>query len=98
MILPPLAMTDDDKARAGIYLDNLASNAQIYGNFVQGTTFAGVYIHGGSGNQIYDNTLLDNGTFGISTVVADDFAMDGNEVYRNFIQVSVLYRSVASAA
>lgn len=73
---------------SGIYLDNMASNAQIYGNFVQGTTFAGVYIHGGSGNQIYDNTLLDNGTFGISTVVADDFAMDGNEVYRNFIQVS----------
>lgn len=73
---------------SGIYLDNMASNAQIYGNFVQGTTFAGVYIHGGSGNQIHDNTLLDNGTYGISTVTADDFAIDGNEVYRNFIQVS----------
>jgi parallel beta-helix repeat protein len=73
---------------SGIYLDNMASNAQIYGNFVQGTSFAGVYIHGGSNNQIHDNTLLDNGQYGISTVVADDFAIKGNEVYQNFIQVS----------
>jgi parallel beta-helix repeat protein len=73
---------------SGIYLDNMASNAQIYGNFVQGTTFAGVYVHGGSGNQIHDNTLLDNGKYGVSTVVADDLPIAGNQVYQNFIQVS----------
>ena len=73
---------------SGIYLDNMASNAQIYGNFVQGTTFSGVLIHGGSNNQIHDNTLLDNGKYGISTIEADGHAINGNETYNNFIQVS----------
>ena len=73
---------------SGIYLDNMASNAQIYGNFVQGTTFSGILIHGGSGNQIHDNTLLDNGKYGISTIVADDNPISGNETYANFIEVS----------
>lgn len=73
---------------SGIYLDNLASNAQIYGNFVQGTSFAGIYIHGGSNNDIYNNTLLDNGKYGVSTVEVEGYALGGNEVYKNFIQVS----------
>lgn len=73
---------------SGIYLDNMASNAQIYGNFIQGTTFSGILIHGGSGSQIHDNTLLDNGKYGISTIAADDFAITGNQVYQNFIEVS----------
>lgn len=73
---------------SGIYLDNMASNAQIYGNFVQGTTFSGILVHGGSNNDIHDNTLLDNGKYGISTIVADDNPIGGNEVYRNFIEVS----------
>lgn len=73
---------------SGIYLDNMASNAQIYGNFVQGTTFSGILIHGGSNNEIHDNTLLDNGKYGISTIVADDNPINGNETYNNFIQVS----------
>lgn len=73
---------------SGIYLDNMASNAQIYGNFVQGTTFSGILIHGGSGNQIHDNTLLDNGKYGISTITADDNPITGNEIYQNFIEVS----------
>ncbi|MCV9935345.1 right-handed parallel beta-helix repeat-containing protein [Boseaceae bacterium BT-24-1] len=73
---------------SGIYLDNMASNAQIYGNFVQGTTFSGILIHGGSNNQIHDNTLLDNGKYGISTIVADDHPISGNQTYQNFIEVS----------
>ncbi|MGE7470205.1 right-handed parallel beta-helix repeat-containing protein [Bosea sp. NPDC003192] len=73
---------------SGIYLDNMASNAQIYGNFVQGTTFSGILIHGGSNNQIHDNTLLDNGKYGISTIVADDHPITGNQTYQNFIEVS----------
>lgn len=73
---------------SGIYLDNMASNAQIYGNFVQGTTFSGILIHGGSNNQIHDNTLLDNGKYGVSTIVADDNPITGNQVYQNFIEVS----------
>ncbi|CAN7433319.1 right-handed parallel beta-helix repeat-containing protein [Bosea sp. LjRoot237] len=73
---------------SGIYLDNMASNAQIYGNFVQGTTFSGILIHGGSNNQIHDNTLLDNGKYGISTITADDHAISGNQTYQNFIEVS----------
>lgn len=73
---------------SGIYLDNMASNAQIYGNFVQGTTFSGILIHGGSNNQIHDNTLLDNGKYGISTIVADDRPISGNQTYNNFIEVS----------
>ncbi|WP_158673304.1 right-handed parallel beta-helix repeat-containing protein [Bosea sp. FBZP-16] len=73
---------------SGIYLDNMASNAQIYGNFVQGTTFSGILVHGGSNNEIHDNTLLDNGKYGISTIEADGNPVDGNETYNNFIQVS----------
>lgn len=73
---------------SGIYLDNMASNAQIYGNFVQGTTFSGILIHGGSNNDIHDNTLVDNGKYGISVIVADDNPISGNEVYQNFIEVS----------
>lgn len=73
---------------SGIYLDNMASNAQIYGNFVQGTTFSGILIHGGSNNDIHDNTLVDNGKYGVSTIVADDNPISGNEVYNNFIEVS----------
>lgn len=73
---------------SGIYLDNLASNAQIYGNFIEGTSFSGILIHGGSNNSIHDNTLLDNGTYGISTIGVDGYAITGNETYENFIQVS----------
>lgn len=73
---------------SGIYLDNMAGNAQIYGNFVQGTTFSGILIHGGSNNDIHDNTLIDNGKYGISTIVADDNPISGNEVYNNFIEAS----------
>lgn len=73
---------------SGIYLDNLASNAQIYGNFVQGTAHSGILIHGGVDNAIHDNTLLDNAKYGISTIGVDGFEMTGNETFRNFIQVS----------
>jgi len=73
---------------SGIYLDNMASNAQIYGNFVQGTTFSGILIHGGSNNQIHDNTLLDNGKYGISTIAADGHPISGNQTYNNFVEVS----------
>lgn len=73
---------------SGIYLDNMASNAQIYGNYIEGTTFSGILIHGGSNNDIHDNTLVDNGKYGISTIVADDNPITGNEVYQNFIEVS----------
>ncbi|SFI04085.1 parallel beta-helix repeat (two copies) [Bosea sp. OK403] len=73
---------------SGIYLDNLASNAQIYGNFVQGTAFSGILIHGGSNNQIHDNTLLDNAKYGIATIGVDGYTISGNETHQNFIQVS----------
>jgi hypothetical protein len=39
----------------GIYLDNQTSNAKVYGNFVSGTTNAAIMLHGGTGNQVYDN-------------------------------------------
>lgn len=73
---------------SGIYLDDLASNAKIYGNYVEGTSFSGIFIHGGSNNEIHDNTLMENGKYGISTVAVEGFAIDGNETYNNFIQVS----------
>lgn len=73
---------------SGIYLDNLASNAQIYSNFVQGTAHSGILIHGGTDNSIHDNTLLDNAKYGISTIGVDGYEMTGNETFRNFIQVS----------
>jgi parallel beta-helix repeat protein len=73
---------------SGIYLDNLASNAQIYGNFVQGTSFSGIYVHGGSGNKVFDNTVLDSERYGVSVIGVDGFAMGGNEVYRNFLEAA----------
>jgi parallel beta-helix repeat protein len=77
-----------DNWGSGIYLDNLAGNAQIYGNLIEGTSFSGILIHGGSDNSIHDNTLLDNGKYGISTIGVDGYAISGNETYDNFIQVS----------
>jgi parallel beta-helix repeat protein len=73
---------------SGIYLDNLAGNAEIYGNFVQGTSFSGILVHGGSNNDIHDNTLLDNGKYGVSTIAVEGYALTGNEVHENFIQAS----------
>ncbi|MCO5090967.1 nitrous oxide reductase family maturation protein NosD [Bosea sp. (in: a-proteobacteria)] len=73
---------------SGIYLDNLASNAEIYGNYIEGTSFSGILIHGGSNNSIHDNTVLDNGKYGISTIAVDGYAITGNKTYENFIQVS----------
>lgn len=73
---------------SGIYLDNLASNAQIYGNFVSGTSFAGIYIHGGSGNKIHDNTVLDSERYGVTLTRVDGFGMSGNETYHNVLEAA----------
>lgn len=70
---------------AGIYMDDFASNAQIYGNFVQGTWFGGVYLHGGSNNSVWGNTLVGNSEVGIQLFPIDDKPMTGTEVHGNIV-------------
>jgi parallel beta-helix repeat protein len=70
---------------AGIYMDDFASNAQIYGNFVQGTWFGGVYLHGGANNNVWGNTLVDNNQVGIQLFPIDDKPMTGTSVHGNIV-------------
>jgi parallel beta-helix repeat protein len=70
---------------AGIYLDDLASNAQIYGNFVKGTWFGGVYLHGGANNDVWGNTLVDNTEVGIQLNPVDGKSMAGTKVHGNIV-------------
>jgi len=72
----------------GIYLDNLASNAQIYGNFISGTSDGGVYLHGGDNNAVYDNVMLNNQNFGMELQTVNGYSMGGTKIYNNVIQTS----------
>jgi parallel beta-helix repeat protein len=70
---------------AGIYLDDFASNAHVTGNFVDGTWFGGVYVHGGTNNVITDNTLVHNNQVGIQLNPVDGKAMTGTVVQGNIV-------------
>ena len=72
---------------SGIYLDDNTNNASVYGNFVQDTAFAGVFVHGGTNTKIYDNVLVDNGQYGIE-LLGLDRPMTGTQVHDNIVQVS----------
>jgi hypothetical protein len=78
---------------AGIYMDNGVNGAQIYGNLIQGTTFGGVFLHGGSNFNVYDNIIVGNnppqgtnGGVGVSLVTTGT-AMTGNTIDNNIIQL-----------
>ncbi len=70
----------------GIYLDDETSNAEVYGNFVSGTTHGGVMLHGGNNNHVYNNILLDNDVFGIE-VLELDHAMTGTTIHHNLVEI-----------
>ena len=70
----------------GVYLDDYTSNAQVYGNFVSGTSQGGVMLHGGNNNQVYDNILVNNSIFGIE-VLEISKSMSGNSIYNNVIAI-----------
>jgi Ca2+-binding RTX toxin-like protein len=70
----------------GIYLDDNTSRAQVYNNFVQGSVVGGAYIHGGSGNSIFNNVLLDNKNVGVQLFDIGK-PMTGNDVRGNIIEV-----------
>ena len=72
----------------GIYLDNLASNAQIYGNFISGTSNGGVYLHGGNNNNVYDNVMVNNQNFGMELQTISGSSMSGTQIHNNVIQTS----------
>lgn len=72
---------------AGIYLDDYVRNTQVYQNFVQGTVRGGILVHGGSGNTVHDNIVLDNKDIGIQVNKIVN-AMIGNEFYRNIIEAT----------
>lgn len=72
----------------GIYLDNLASNAQIYGNFISGTSNGGVYLHGGDNDAVYDNVMVNNQNFGMELQTVSGYSMTGTQIYNNVIETS----------
>ena len=71
----------------GIYLDNLVSNTQIYGNFVSGTTNSGVFMHGGNNNTVYDNVLVNSQDFGLELQTVGSNSMTGTKIYDNVMQI-----------
>jgi parallel beta-helix repeat protein len=71
----------------GIYLDDYASNAKITGNFIQGASFGGVYLHGGKNNAVVNNFVLGNSKYGIELNPLDR-SMSGTSVNHNIVQVS----------
>jgi parallel beta-helix repeat protein len=70
----------------GIYLDDEASNAEVYGNFVSGTSHGGVMLHGGVGNHVHNNVLLDNAVFGIELLELDH-PMTGTSIHHNVVEI-----------
>lgn len=83
----PGAFVPGQDFSSGIYLDDYTSNAKIYGNFIQGTVFGGVFLHGGVNNDVYNNIIVDTGMFGIH-ILEIDRAMSGTKIHDNIIQVS----------
>jgi parallel beta-helix repeat protein len=79
---------DERFMSAGIYLDNLASNFKVYGNFVKGTWFGGVLLHGGNNNDVWGNILADNTEVSIKLLPVDGRSMAGNKVHGNIATVA----------
>ena len=73
---------------AGVYLDNLVSNAQVYGNFIQGTGYAGVQVHGGNNDNVWGNIIVGDQGQGVRLDAIDANSMAGDQVHGNIIQVN----------
>ncbi len=79
---------------AGIYMDEGVNGAQIYGNVINGTTFGGVFLHGGSNNSVWENIITGtnalpgiNGGVGVSLVAVNGQPMTGNTIHNNIIEL-----------
>ena len=68
----------------GIYLDDNVNNARVYGNFVSGTANGGVMVHGGTGDQIYNNVLVNSAKFGAEALDLGS-SMTGTTFHDNVI-------------
>jgi hypothetical protein len=66
----------------GVYLDDYTNNAKVYGNFVAGTTNGGVMLHGGNGNEVFNNVLIGNKVFGIELLEIER-TMSGTSIHNN---------------
>jgi hypothetical protein len=56
----------------------------VYGNFVTGTTNGGVMLHGGNGNEVFNNVLIGNKVFGIELLEIDR-TMSGTSIHHNLV-------------
>lgn len=72
----------------GIYLDDEASNAKVFGNFVSGTSLGGVMIHGGINNEIYNNVLVNNQQFGIE-ILELNHPLTGTSIHNNLVEIPI---------
>ena len=70
----------------GIYLDDLTSRWQVYGNLIEGTVRGGIYLHGGSFNAVHDNIVLGNQDIGIQFYAVNGQQMVGNDVFNNIVE------------
>ncbi len=68
----------------GIYLDDFSSGTTVQGNIVSGTVRGGVDLHGGSGNSVINNVLV-NGSQENLFLQPIDASMHGNVYYNNII-------------
>ena len=68
----------------GIYLDDFTSDSQVYGNLIEGSVRGGIYLHGGSRNQVFDNIVLGSKDIGIQMFEIGE-AMVGNDIHHNIV-------------
>ncbi len=78
----------------GIYLDEQASNSKVYGNFINGSSEAGIMLHGGQNNDIYDNVTVNGGYYSIRTQ-GEGILMSGNAIHDNVLDVPDASTSMA---
>lgn len=79
----------EDAMSWGIYLDDYISNGQFYGNFVNGGGVAAFMIHGGDNNVVYNNVLINGGSYGFTiqeSAIDPEDPIFGNDVYLNLIK------------
>ncbi len=65
----------------------MPATSKIYGNFVKGTWFGGVLLHGGNNNDVWGNILVDNTEVSIQLLPVDGRSMAGNKVHGNIATV-----------
>jgi hypothetical protein len=79
---------------SGVYLDDLTNGTTVKGNFIQGTTWTHVMIHGGDKNVVENNYFV-LGAGELAATMSDNGNIPtGSKADGNVIQKNILYGQV----